>query len=176
MTEFRHSLDALLKKHEHTTGFAVIEESGLRIGANGSLKNANIMILNDIFSAARNVIDFTNELFNVELATMVSKDTATHNAVQTDVATNGDYEAEQNEGGFDDEEEDMHEEEEEEEEDDEEEEFKLIIETKNQQRLVLCTVEGVSCAMMQTPPYHNNNHSNAQQKSSSTDNEEKTEN
>ena len=49
------------------------------------------------------------------------------------------------------------EDEEDDEDEEEEEEFKIIIETKNKQRLVLCTVEGVSCAMLQNPPYFNPN-------------------
>merc|ERR1712154_719929 len=97
MTEFRNSLDTLLKKHEHTTGFAVIEESGLRIGSNGTLKNANIMILNDIFAAARNIIDFTNELFNEPQQTAMSQ-TAYNGMSEDNMNLNGNDENMQNEG------------------------------------------------------------------------------
>ena len=147
----------------------MIEESGLRIGANGTLKNAKIMILNDIFAAARNIIDFTNELFNEqENEEMQLQQNNDYNNDGNDNNTDnvGDI---SNEGQQNDEieqelmdpelnEQDLEDDDEDDEdEDEEEEEFKIIIETRNKQRLVLCTVEGVSCAMLQNPPYFNPN-------------------
>eukprot|EP01084_Bolivina_argentea_P044987 82798_1 len=176
MTTFRHSLENLLDKHEYTTGFAVIEESGLRIGSNGTLKNVNIMILNDICASARNIIDFTNELFNetpiqepvynndnneTEINTNVNvndnnntDDIANEGMNGNIIDTNQQIEQimdEQNNALDDDIDDD------DDDDDEEEEEFKIVIETKNKQRLVLCTVEGVSCAMLQVPPYYKQN-------------------
>lgn len=135
------------------------------------------MILNDIFASARNIIDFTNELFNEQEHQQMElqqnsndnndNDTNTDNidditneGQQTDAMNGNSIENEQqlmdpelNEEDIMDDEDDDEDDEDEE----EEEEFKVIIETKNKQRLVLCTVEGVSCAMLQSPPYFNPN-------------------
>merc|ERR1712048_1204507 len=123
-------LSNLLDKHEHTTGFAVMEESGLRIGTSGTLKDVNVMILNDMFASVRNIIDFTNELFNQPINEMANEQKQ-ETSPQLD-----DLDEDDDDQDIDDQ-------------DEEEEEFKICLQTKTKQRLVLCTIEGVCCAMHQ---------------------------
>ena len=130
-----------------------MEESGLRIGTNGSLKGVNVMILNDMFASVRNIIDFTNELFNPPMHGQQEQNTFGNEQEQTiqddDMQDEGQNSLQNIESDMDDDDDD--------EEDEEEEEFKLCIETKSKQRLVLCTIEGVCCAMLQNAPYFEQN-------------------
>ena len=135
-----------VQQNQYTTGFAVIEQTGLRIGANGTLKNVNVMILNDIFSAVRNIIDITNDLFPDETA-VASPDDAPPE--ETDEGKPDDMNPPQITDAYDGDTEGDDEDDEEE----EEEEFKVVIETRDKRKLVLCTCEGVCCGMLQVPPY-----------------------
>merc|ERR1712176_1646247 len=100
------------------------------------------MILNDIFASARNIIDFTNEMFHEQQTFDEQK--------QQQISQN-DEDAQNDQSDIDEEEDD------EDDIDEEEEEFKICIETKSKQRLVLCTIEGVCCAMLQNAPYFDQN-------------------